>query len=162
MLYNFFDFLMLHNNAVSLSISVNDPKTWQQPLRAVANYDFQATSPQEISFSANQVLYLAPQQLQGSLWNSGWLMGSTDRQHAGLVPVNYIKVIRPTNGEAGNSNLESSEKEKVTEPKMEDLDKFYGDELWVGLAVLGLFCECIWWPLIWHWADVNQQKICDK
>ncbi|VVD00007.1 unnamed protein product [Leptidea sinapis] len=64
------------------------------PLRAVAQFDFQATSPQEISFNANQVITLAPQHLQGQLWNSGWIVGTTDRQRAGLVPVNYVKVVK--------------------------------------------------------------------
>ncbi|XP_073962996.1 peroxisomal membrane protein PEX13-like [Choristoneura fumiferana] len=107
---------MLNGLTSSVNERLNDPTSWQNPLRAVAQHDFQATSPQEISFHANQVLTLAPQCLQGQLWNSGWLMGSTDRQHAGLVPVNYIKVIKPV-------------EEKDKEPSVEELNKYYGQEL---------------------------------
>ncbi|KAI8432746.1 hypothetical protein MSG28_013705 [Choristoneura fumiferana] len=100
---------MLNGLTSSVNERLNDPTSWQNPLRAVAQHDFQATSPQEISFHANQCL-------QGQLWNSGWLMGSTDRQHAGLVPVNYIKVIKPV-------------EEKDKEPSVEELNKYYGQEL---------------------------------
>lgn len=103
---------------------MNDPTSWQNPLRAVAQHDFQASSPQEISFGANQVLTLAPQHLQGNLWNSGWLMATTDRQFAGLVPVNYIKVIRPNNEAANNETVE-----KPTESNPEDLDKIFKQDL---------------------------------
>ncbi|XP_026750398.2 probable peroxisomal membrane protein PEX13 [Galleria mellonella] len=122
---------MMSGLSKSINERLNDPTTWQNPLRAVAQYDFQATSPQEINFSANQVLNLAPQHLQGHLWNSGWLMGSTDRQHAGLVPVNYIKVIKPTNSNDNqNTTTTSSEsKDKIADPAFNDLDKYYGNEL---------------------------------
>ncbi|XP_049880111.1 probable peroxisomal membrane protein PEX13 [Pectinophora gossypiella] len=112
---------------------LHDPTTWQNPLRAVAQHDFQASSPQEISFTTSQVLTVAPQHLQGQLWNSGWLMASTDRQHAGLVPVNYIKVIKPVDGANPTANQtvpnEKSEKTEVTGASIPDLDKFYKQEL---------------------------------
>lgn len=102
---------------------MNDPTTWQDPLRAIAQYEFQATSPQELSFSPNQVITIAPQHLQGQLWNSGWLMGTTDRQHAGLVPVNYIKVIKP----ASDSQCQNTSDK---EANMADVNKHYnGEEL---------------------------------
>ncbi|XP_014368356.2 probable peroxisomal membrane protein PEX13 [Papilio machaon] len=116
---------MLNGLSSSINEKLNDPTSWQNPLRAVAQFDFQATSPQEISFSANQVLTLAPQHLQGNLWNSGWLMATTDRQFAGLVPVNYIKVIRPNNGDVTQNNTV----EKPIESNPEDLDKIFKQEL---------------------------------
>lgn len=110
---------------------MQDPNTWQNPLRAVAQYDFQATSPQEISFSANQVLTLAPQHLQGHLWNSGWLMGTADRQFAGLVPVPYIKVIKPANPNDNENQTMTNDKvsKEETNDKLNDLEKYYGQEL---------------------------------
>ncbi|CAG4939524.1 unnamed protein product [Colias eurytheme] len=86
---------MLNGLSNSIHERLQDPNSWQNPLRAVAQHDFQASSPQELSFRRNQVLTLAPQHLQGHLWNSGWLMATIDRQFAGLIPVSYIKVIKP-------------------------------------------------------------------
>lgn len=110
-------------------MTVNDPSTWQNPLRAVAQHAFQATSPQEISLMPNQVIYIAPQHLQGNLWNSGWLMASLDMRHAGLVPVNYIKVIRPSNPgavEPGNSNTNVDKHEaKPDNISVEEMEKLY-------------------------------------
>ncbi|XP_011557886.3 probable peroxisomal membrane protein PEX13 [Plutella xylostella] len=114
---------MMRGLSSTLQERLNDPKTWQSPLKAVAQFDYQAASPQEISFSTNQVIHLASQNLQGNLWNSGWLMGSTDRQTAGLVPVNYIKVIRPS---VESVSIEAPKEEA---PPMEDLEKYYKDEL---------------------------------
>ncbi|GBP02507.1 Peroxisomal membrane protein PEX13 [Eumeta japonica] len=123
----------------SINERLNDPTTWQNPLRAVAQHPFQATSPQEVSFQENQIIYLAPQHLQGTLWNSGWLMASTDRQTAGLVPVNYIKVIKPASQEESNQNLitenvsknEHTNKSKVNEIKehVQPTSELVNDEL---------------------------------
>ncbi|XP_063369580.1 peroxisomal membrane protein PEX13 [Cydia amplana] len=105
---------MLSGLTTSVNERLNDPRSWQNPLRSVAQHEFQATSPQELSFRSGQVILLAPQYLQGQLWNSGWLMGSTDRQTAGLVPVNYIKVIKP---------------EETGEKSMEEMNKHFKQEL---------------------------------
>lgn len=118
---------MLSGLTSSINERLNDPTTWQNPLRAVAQHDFQAQSPQELSFTNSQVITIAPQHLQGHLWNSGWLMASTDRQHAGLVPVNYIKVIKPTNHEENEQKNDTSAVR--TEPNVPDLEKYYGEEL---------------------------------
>lgn len=125
---------MLNGLTSSIHEKLQDPNTWQNPLRAVAQHDFQASSPQEISFSANQVLTLAPQHLQGHLWNSGWLMATTDRQFAGLVPVTYIKVIKPANeNDRSQSQNQTINNDKVskeeTNDKLNDLEKYYGQEL---------------------------------
>lgn len=85
---------LLNGVTSSIQEKLTEPSTWQNPLKAVAQHDFQATTPQELSFKANQILHLAPQAIQGQLWTSGWLMATTDRKNTGLVPVNYIKVIR--------------------------------------------------------------------
>ncbi|XP_050356182.1 probable peroxisomal membrane protein PEX13 [Nymphalis io] len=123
---------MLNGLSTSINERLQDPHTWQNPLRAVAQHDFQATSPQEISFNTNQVLTLAPQHLQGNLWNSGWLMASSDRQTAGLVPVNYIKVIKPTN-QSENDNNQNQVSKPTDNPAPEkctaELEKYYGQDL---------------------------------
>ncbi|KAH9637373.1 hypothetical protein HF086_011986 [Spodoptera exigua] len=75
---------------------VADPTTWQNPLKAIANYTFVATSPQELTIHENQIFHVAPTHLQQHLMPSGWLMATTDGKSAGLVPVNYFKVITPT------------------------------------------------------------------
>ncbi|XP_046973516.1 peroxisomal membrane protein PEX13 [Vanessa cardui] len=123
---------MLNGLSTSINERLQDPHTWQNPLRAIAQHDFQATSPQEISFNANQVLSIAPQHLQGNLWNSGWLMASSDRQTAGLVPVNYIKVVKPTN-QSENDNNQNLTSKPTDNPAPEqctaELEKYYGQEL---------------------------------
>ncbi|XP_023945556.1 probable peroxisomal membrane protein PEX13 [Bicyclus anynana] len=111
---------MLNGLSSSIHEKLQDPSTWQNPLRAIAQHDFQASTPQEISFNAHQVLTLAPQHLQGHLWNSGWLMATTDRQTAGLVPVNYIKVVKPVNqieNVASNTNMNSTSNDNETSGK---------------------------------------------
>lgn len=72
-----------------------DPTTWQNPPKAIANYTFTATSPQELTVQENQIFHVAPTHLQQHLMNSGWLMATTDGKTAGLVPVNYFKIITP-------------------------------------------------------------------
>ncbi|XP_045455921.1 peroxisomal membrane protein PEX13 [Melitaea cinxia] len=119
---------MLNGLSTSIHERLQDPTTWQNPLRAVAQHDFQASSPQEMSFSANQVLTIAPQHLQGNLWNSGWLMASTDRQTAGLVPVNYIKVVKPVS-QSENVNNTASKSSDSPDQCNEKLEKYYNQEL---------------------------------
>lgn len=56
-------------------------------------------------------------------------MASTDRQRAGLVPVNYIKVIKP-NGVGEEQSLKQKET-KIEQPatSIADLNKYYTEEL---------------------------------
>lgn len=81
-----------------------DPATWQNPPKAVANYTFTATSPQELTLHENQIFQVAPMQLQQHLMHSGWLMASTDGKTAGLVPVNYFRIITPAPTEQNQGN----------------------------------------------------------
>ncbi|KAL4716445.1 hypothetical protein ACJJTC_015873 [Scirpophaga incertulas] len=116
---------MLNGLSASINERLNDPITWQKPMKALAQFDFQATTPQEISFSANQILMVAPQHLQSHLWNSGWLMASADRQHAGLIPVNYVKIVKPS--DVVNDENVTVEKELL--PSNENLEKLYTPDL---------------------------------
>lgn len=56
-------------------------------------------------------------------------MASTDRQRAGLVPVTYIKVIKP-NGGSDEQSVKQQES-KIDQPvaSIADLDKYYTQEL---------------------------------
>lgn len=61
-----------------------------------AEYDFAATSDEEISFHAGDMLNLAPKEQQPNL--RGWLLGSLDGQSTGFVPANYIKILGKRKG----------------------------------------------------------------
>lgn len=58
-------------------------------------------------------------------------MASADRQRAGLVPVNYIKVIKPNSGTNGDEQSVKEKENKMEQPatSIADLDKFYVQEL---------------------------------
>ncbi|XP_075719113.1 peroxisome biogenesis factor 13 [Rhinoderma darwinii] len=60
-----------------------------------AEYDFTATSEEEISFRAGDLLNLAPKEQQSKV--RGWLLGSVAGQ-TGFVPANYIKILGKRKG----------------------------------------------------------------
>lgn len=102
-------FKMISGLTKSINEHLHDPTTWHEPLRAIAQFSFTATTPQELSIMEKQSLTVAPQHLQPQLWNSGWLMATIDGKTAGLVPVNYIKLIKPT-------KHEDKVEQKISEP----------------------------------------------
>ncbi|KAM3930332.1 peroxisome biogenesis factor 13 [Leptodactylus fuscus] len=61
-----------------------------------AEYDFTATSEEEISFRAGDLLNLAPKEQQPKI--RGWLLGSVDGQTTGFLPANYIKILGKRRG----------------------------------------------------------------
>ncbi|PIO39089.1 Peroxisomal membrane protein PEX13 [Aquarana catesbeiana] len=61
-----------------------------------AEYDFAATSDEELSFHAGDMLNLAPKEHQPKI--RGWLLGSLDGQTTGFVPANYIKILGKRRG----------------------------------------------------------------
>ncbi|XP_054654607.1 peroxisome biogenesis factor 13 [Dunckerocampus dactyliophorus] len=63
---------------------------------ARAEYDFTASTEEEISFRAGDMLNLAPKEQQPRV--RGWLLASLDGQTAGLVPANYVKVLGKRKG----------------------------------------------------------------
>ncbi|MBN3304820.1 PEX13 protein, partial [Amia calva] len=63
---------------------------------ARAEYDFNATSEEEISIRAGDMLNLAPKEQQPKL--RGWLLASLDGQATGLVPANYVKILGKRRG----------------------------------------------------------------
>ncbi|KAI7804742.1 peroxisome biogenesis factor 13 [Triplophysa rosa] len=58
---------------------------------ARAEYDFTASSEEEISLQAGDMLNLAPKEQQPRV--RGWLLASVDGQTTGLIPANYVKVL---------------------------------------------------------------------
>ncbi|XP_061693952.1 peroxisome biogenesis factor 13 isoform X2 [Syngnathoides biaculeatus] len=63
---------------------------------ARAEYDFSASSEEEISFGVGDMLNLAPKEQQPRV--RGWLLASLDGQTTGLVPANYVKVLGKRRG----------------------------------------------------------------
>nr|XP_057917099.1 peroxisome biogenesis factor 13 [Doryrhamphus excisus] len=63
---------------------------------ARAEYDFTASTEEEVSFRAGDMLNLAPKEQQPRV--RGWLLASLDGQTTGLVPANYVKVLGKRKG----------------------------------------------------------------
>ncbi|KAM4693324.1 peroxisome biogenesis factor 13 [Discoglossus pictus] len=74
-----------------------------------AEYDFTATSDEEISFHAGDLLNLAPKEKQPNM--RGWLLGSLDGQ-TGFVPSNYIKILGKRKGRKA-TNLEKKPEHQI-------------------------------------------------
>lgn len=67
-------------------------------------FNFEATSPDEMSIRTEQIVHLAPREIQQTqkLLDSGWALATIDFTRSGLIPVNYLKHAsnidqRPTN-----------------------------------------------------------------
>ena len=58
---------------------------------ARAEYSFEATRSDELSFTANDSLKIAPTELQNS--SRGWLLAANEEGSSGLVPANRIKIL---------------------------------------------------------------------
>ncbi|ESN97686.1 hypothetical protein HELRODRAFT_114111 [Helobdella robusta] len=86
----------------------------------VAEYDFQARTPDELSFKRGNKISIAPQELQT---NKGWLLASVDKMKVGLVPMNFIKIIgkirgkntNPTTSQTSDSNANISDSTQANE-----------------------------------------------
>ncbi|MEQ2289901.1 hypothetical protein AMECASPLE_037961, partial [Ameca splendens] len=63
---------------------------------ARAEYDFSASSEEEVSLRAGDMLNLAPKEQQPRV--RGWLLASVDGQTTGLVPANYVKILGKRRG----------------------------------------------------------------
>ena len=59
---------------------------------AQAEFNFDASRPDELTLRNGDRLKIAPTELQTS-GNRGWLLASVDGEKSGLVPVNRIKII---------------------------------------------------------------------
>jgi len=70
-----------------------NPKSWINPIEAIVQYDFIASSSSELSVRMGQNIMVAPKNVQHThkLLDSGWVLASIDGIISGLVPVNYIE-----------------------------------------------------------------------
>uniref|UniRef100_A0A1L8DVB0 Peroxisomal membrane protein PEX13 n=1 Tax=Nyssomyia neivai TaxID=330878 RepID=A0A1L8DVB0_9DIPT len=69
-----------------------NPQQWTNYIPTRVQHDFVATSPEELSIQAGQVIRVAPKEVQNlhSLMNTGWALASLDGNISGLVPINYL------------------------------------------------------------------------
>ncbi|XP_075059963.1 peroxisome biogenesis factor 13 [Mixophyes fleayi] len=77
-------------------------------------YDFTATSEEEISFRAGDLLNLAPKEQQPKI--RGWLLGSLDGQTTGFVPANYVKILGKRKGRKATEKREEEQPLPNTSP----------------------------------------------
>ncbi|XP_046374823.2 peroxisomal membrane protein PEX13-like [Haliotis rufescens] len=63
---------------------------------ARAEHDFRASNNTEISFTAGQMINIAPKEMQPKV--RGWLLGCADGSNTGLLPANYLKVLGKRRG----------------------------------------------------------------
>ncbi|KAE8280335.1 hypothetical protein D5F01_LYC20895 [Larimichthys crocea] len=80
---------------------------------ARAEYDFSASSEEEISLRAGDMLNLAPKEQQPRV--RGWLLASVDGQTTGLVPANYVKVLGKRRGR------KHAEMERLAQVQQDDM-----------------------------------------
>jgi len=64
----------------------------KQLLRVVSLYDYNSRNSDELSFREGTIIYLAPSSFQST--TSNWLLGTIDRVTCGLIPANYVQVLR--------------------------------------------------------------------
>lgn len=73
--------------------AAKNPRNWTGALEAVAIYNFDASSPNELTIRAGQPVLIAPKsiQVEQNLLNTGWVLASVDNTVSGLIPVNYVQ-----------------------------------------------------------------------
>lgn len=57
-----------------------------------ALFDFQTNQRTEIPLRAGQKVIIAPKELQPRI--TDWILATTDNKNAGLVPINYVKIVK--------------------------------------------------------------------
>lgn len=62
-------------------------------MEAVAIYNFDASSSNELTIRAGQTVLIAPRavQVEQNLLNTGWVLATVDNTVSGVIPVNYIQ-----------------------------------------------------------------------
>ena len=110
---------------IILYISGNDPKDWvryNEPIySALALFDFNAATPEELTVKAGQKIWLAPQTLQPKNL-VGWSR-ATDNASVGLVPSNYLKIVGELRKRTENTNLKGAMKEQPTNVESQNSPK---------------------------------------
>ncbi|XP_053687761.1 peroxisomal membrane protein PEX13 [Sabethes cyaneus] len=84
------------------SVSAINPQSWQNPLEAIAVFNFDSTHPNELTIRAGQPVLIAPKavQIEHNLLNTGWVLATMDNTTSGLIPINYIQGSKPDVKEA--------------------------------------------------------------
>lgn len=74
-------------------VAAKNPRNWNGALEAVAIYNFDASSANELTIRAGQPVLIAPKsvQVEQNLLNTGWVLASVDNTVSGLIPVNYVQ-----------------------------------------------------------------------
>ncbi|XP_044146325.1 peroxisome biogenesis factor 13 [Bufo gargarizans] len=103
--------LLSSGNGESVEENINWASGEDDHVVGRAEYDFTATSEEEISFHAGDLLNLAPKEQQPKV--RGWLLGSVDGQTTGFVPANYIKIL----GKRRGRKAAEPEKRQEEEPQ---------------------------------------------
>lgn len=70
-----------------------NPRTWNQPIQGEAAHTFHASSAQELTIVAGDIVYMAPIEIQNAhrLQTTGWVLATKDFVTAGLVPFKYLQ-----------------------------------------------------------------------
>uniref|UniRef100_A0A1I7YLC4 Peroxisomal membrane protein PEX13 n=1 Tax=Steinernema glaseri TaxID=37863 RepID=A0A1I7YLC4_9BILA len=97
---------------------------------AKGKFDFTASTNEELSFKANDRLYIAPKDQQVQV--RGWLLASNGKGKVGLVPYNYIEILGRRNADSppvdptfsSAVNSKSSTPRNTSEPDFESAFKF--------------------------------------
>ncbi|XP_062565432.1 peroxisomal membrane protein PEX13 isoform X2 [Armigeres subalbatus] len=73
--------------------AAKNPRNWNDALEAVATYNFDASSANELTIRAGQSVLIAPRSVQEekNLLNTGWVLASVDNEVSGLIPVSYVQ-----------------------------------------------------------------------
>ncbi|KAM4729369.1 peroxisome biogenesis factor 13 [Anableps anableps] len=88
---------LLSSTAASEESATNWASGEDDHVVARAEYDFTASSEEEVSLRAGDMLNLAPKEQQPRV--RGWLLASVDGQTTGLVPANYVKILGKRRGQ---------------------------------------------------------------
>uniref|UniRef100_A0A182J781 Peroxisomal membrane protein PEX13 n=1 Tax=Anopheles atroparvus TaxID=41427 RepID=A0A182J781_ANOAO len=76
---------------------LDNASLWSNPLEVQVLHNFDASSAQEMSIRAGQMVLLAPKQIQTDkhLLNTGWVLATTaDRKTSGIIPLNYVQALK--------------------------------------------------------------------
>lgn len=101
-------------------IAASNPKTWVNPIKSKALYDFKASQRNELPLRAGQEVLVAPKEVQNThkLLNTGWALASIDQNTSGLIPISYLQgpqqPAEPRQSLAFNSSVNSDVLSKPT------------------------------------------------
>uniref|UniRef100_A0A1B6BXX4 Peroxisomal membrane protein PEX13 n=1 Tax=Clastoptera arizonana TaxID=38151 RepID=A0A1B6BXX4_9HEMI len=83
----------------------------------IATYPFGTNYPTELSFKKGQKLQLAPKKYNSDQRFQGWLLAADEDGKIGLVPANYISMIKSTSQINNSSVKQQMQQDPIPEPK---------------------------------------------